>query len=358
MLNRRLSRVARRLCWGLRPRAEENGFASIRARFYQGFWKQAAAAAGAELHELEDGYWEARRGAAVTVIRDGEIALDDALRAGLARNKMLVARLLEPFGFTTPESVVCDPGSLHAGFELLGRTGGPVVVKPDGVPKSRFVVPGGPGAGRGITCGVRTPRQLARAARWASLFGERLIVEKEVAGASYRLLYLEGLLIDAVRRDPPRIFGDGVSTIAELIRADNAERKLARPPLALHPLACDLDCQLALERQGLSAKAVPRAMQPVKVKTVCNENAAFDNHVAREKIHPALARIGAEFVRRLGLRLAGVDVMAADPSRPPEEGGLVFNEVNANPGLHHHWLVAETERRAPVGALALQAALS
>jgi cyanophycin synthetase len=96
----------------------------------------------------------------------------------------------------------------------------------------------------------------------------------------------------------------------------------------------------------------------VKVKTVCNENAAFDNHVARETIHPALARIGAEFVRRLGLRLAGVDVMAADPSRPPEAGGLVFNEVNANPGLHHHWLVAETERRAPVGALVLQAALS
>ena len=50
--------------------------------------------------------------------------------------------------------------------------------------------------------------------------------------------------------------------------------------------------------------------------------------------------------------------MAADPSRPPEEGGLVFNEVNANPGLHHHWLVAETERRAPVGMLVLHAALS
>jgi hypothetical protein len=355
---RRLSRVVRRLCWGLRPRAEENGFASIRTRFYQGFWKEAAAAAGADLRELEDGYREARRGAAATVIRDGQIALDDELRAGLARNKTLVARLLEPFGFTTPESVVFDPGSLRPGLDFLCRTGGPLVVKPDGAPKSRFVVPGGPGAGRGITCGVRTPRQLARAARWASLFGERLIVEKEIAGASYRLLYLDGELIDAIRRDPPRVFGDGLSTIAELIHTDNAERKLAWPPLALHPLACDLDCHLTLEHQGLSAKAVPRAMQPVKVKTVCNQNAAYDNHVAREAIHPALARIGAEFVRRLGLRLAGVDLLSADPSRPPEERGLLFNEVNANPGLHHHWLVAETEQRAPVGALVLQAALS
>jgi len=142
------------------------------------------------------------------------------------------------------------------------------------------------------------------------------------------------------------------------MRAENGERKTARPPLALHPLLADLDCRLTLARQGLSMRSVPKAMQAVVVKTVCNQNAAYDNHVVRDRIHPALARLGGELVKQLGLRLAGVDVMAEDAARPPSDGAFVFNEINANPGLHHHWLVAEPERRAPVGAMALEAALS
>jgi hypothetical protein len=361
MPNHRLSsaiRNARQLCWSLRPRSEENRFAAVRSGFYKIFWKDAASAVSAELRELGSGYWQAKRGAAWTVIRSGQIALDDPLRASLARNKMLTAQLLAPHGFTTPQSVAFDPDALREGLDFLARFGGPLVVKPDGIPKSRFVAPEGPGAGRGVTCGVRTPRELERAARWASLFGAKVIAEKEIAGGSHRLLYLDGELIDAVRRDPPRLFGDGISTIAELMRAENAERKAARPPVALHPIVADLDCRLTLARQGLGIRSVPKALQPVVVKTVCNQNAAYDNHVVRERIHPALARLGGELVKQLGLRLAGVDVMTQDPARPPAEGAFVFNEINANPGLHHHWLVAEPERRAPVGAMVLEAALS
>jgi hypothetical protein len=351
-------RSARHLCWNLRPRSEERSFAAVRAGFYKAFWKDATSAVGAELRELGSGYWQAKRGAAWTVIRSGQIALDDQLRASLARNKMITAQLLAPYGFITPPSVAFDPDALGEGLDFLAREGGPLVVKPDGMPQSRFGAPGGPGAGRGVTCGVRTPRELERAARWASLFGAKLIAEKEVAGASYRLLYLDGELIDAVRRDPPRLFGDGISTIGELVRAENAERKAARPPVALHPIVADLDCRLTLARQGLGVRSVPKALEAVVVKTVCNQNAAYDNHIVREQIHPALARLGAEVVKQLGLRLAGVDVMTQDPARAPSDGAFAFNEINANPGLHHHWLVAEPERRAPVGAMALEAALS
>jgi hypothetical protein len=351
-------RAARHLYWGLRPRGEENAFSALRSRFYKSFWKEAAAAVGAELRELDASYLQAKRGNAWTVIRLGQIALDDQLRAGLARNKMLTANLLAPHGFTTPESVTFDLDTLGKAQEFLAGARCALVVKPDGVPKSRFCAPGGPGSGRGVTCGVRKPEELARAARWGALFGAKLIAEKQIEGASYRLLYLEGELIDAVRRDPPRLFGDGVSSIAELVYAENAERRCARPPLALSPIAVDLDCRLTLARQGLSLRSVPRALEALTVKTVCNENAAYDNHVVRDSVHPELARLGGELVRHLGLRLAGVDVMSQDLSRPPSEGAFVFNEINANPGLHHHWMVAEPERRAPVGAMVLEAALA
>lgn len=349
--------AARRLWWAARPRGGERAFRDARSSFYRSFWRDAAAAAGAELRTLDAGYLQAVRGSQWTVMREDHIALDDHLRVRLARNKLLTAGLLAPFGFVTPEAVAFDLASLDKALALLGRAEHGLVVKPDGVVRGRFLAPAGPGAGRGVTCGVRTAADLARAARWASLFGASLIAEQLAPGASYRLLYLDGRLIDAVRRDAPRVFGDGVSTIAQLIAAENAERRVSRPVVALHPLTIDLDCRLALARQGLDTRSVPRALEPVTVKTVCNENAAYDNHVVREAIHPELARLGGELARRLGLRLAGVDLMCADPSQPPAPGGFFFNEINATPGLHHHCLVAEPERRASVGALVLEAAL-
>src|SRR5688572_32104639 len=54
-----------------------------------------------------------------------------------------------------------------------------------------------------------------------------------IAGASYRLLYLEGRLIDAVRRDPPTVTGDGYSTIRRLIAHENRRRLERRPFTAL-----------------------------------------------------------------------------------------------------------------------------
>lgn len=349
-------RAARHLSWALRPRGEENGFREIRARFYRGFWEGAARAVGAELVPLGE-FWQARRGNAWTLIRQDQIALDDHLRVRLARNKAATARLLAPYGFAAPASVEFDLDSLDKGYAFLAAARGPIVLKPDGIPRGRFVSSDGPGAGRGITCGVRTRAELARAARWAALFGARILAEEEMPGASYRLLYLDGRLIDAVRRDAPRVFGDGASTLAELIRAENAERRRAHPPLAFSPLTPDLDCRLTLERQGLTLASRPAALQAVQVKTVCNQNAAYDNHVVLESIHPRLASLGAELAWRLGLRLAGVDVMCVDPSAPPAPGAFAVNEVNANPGLHHHWLVAEPQRRAPVGELVLDAAL-
>lgn len=351
-------RIARQLLWGLRSRKRDNAFARMRAAFYRGCWRDAAAAVGAELRELGAGFWEARRGGARTIICGEQIALDDQLRVRLARQKAVTARVLGPHGFTTPRAVSFDLASLERGLAFLADAKGPVVVKPDGVPKGRFMVPEGPGAGRGITCGLRKPKDFVRAVRWAAVFGAEVIAEEQVNGAAYRLLYLDGHLIDAIRRDPPRVFGDGISTIGELMAAETAERLAARPPMALHPLEVDLDCRLALARQGRSLASVPRALEAVVVKSVCNSNAAHDNHVVRGDIHPELERLGGKLARQLGLRLAGVDVMSVDPSQPPAPADFAFNEINANPGLHHHWLVAEPERRAPVGALALEAALS
>ena len=53
-------------------------------------------------------------------------------------------------------------------------------------------------------------------------------------------------------------------------------------------------------------------------------------------------------VRTLGLRLAGVDLVTADPSRPLRETGGVINEVNGTPALHRHYQVSDRQNVMPV----------
>jgi len=283
---------------------------------------------------------------------------------GLVAGHAGTGRLLAARGLPVPAQRVfarADPGPAEA---FLAAAGGPVVVKPLG----------GTGGGRGVTTGIESPAALRRAVRHAGRFGPRLLVERHVPGASWRLTYLDGRLLDAVRRDPPAVTGDGRSTIRALIAAENRRRRAAvspagppgappaappagppvAPPVALSPLLIDADCRTHLARQGLALSHRPAAGRRVQVKGAANENAAEDNHSLPAAPHPDLVALGAGLVAALGVRFAGLDLMAVDIARPPAEAGLHVGEVNANPGLHHHVLIAQPARRVPVAEAILE----
>jgi D-alanine-D-alanine ligase-like ATP-grasp enzyme len=57
----------------------------------------------------------------------------------------------------------------------------------------------------------------------------------------------------------------------------------------------------------------------------------------------------------VGVRLAGVDVVAPDIERSLASSNGVVLEVNPIPGLHHHYNVAEPEAATPVAVRVLEA---
>src|SRR5262249_22065905 len=137
-------------------------------------------------------------------------------------------------------------GNLAEAERFLARTGAPIVVKPNS----------GTGGGNGVTTGITSISALRKAARLASGFDSTLLAEEQLKGHSYRLLYLDGMLIDAVRRDPPVLTGDGRSTIRQLIRSENARRLRAAPVTALSPLRIDQDCLNRLDSIGLTPTSI------------------------------------------------------------------------------------------------------
>jgi cyanophycin synthetase len=188
-----------------------------------------------------------------------------------------------------------------------------------------------------VTTGVRSTFHLARAAAAAAAYGEQLLIEEQVEGDNYRLLYLDGELVDAFVRTPPGVTGDGRSTVAALVRAANDERLRKRAGLSQVLLTVDLDMRRTLAKQELTLRSVPAAGDRVVLKTVVNENGGADNACALDVLCPALVKECARAVRALRVRLAGVDVITRDPSRPLRETGGVVLEVNAPPNFYFHY---------------------
>ena len=120
----------------------------------------------------------------------------------------------------------------------------------------------------------------------------------------------------------------------------------------------DVEIKRCLADQGLSLSSVLAADRRIMIKAPVNENTAAENSSVRDRVHPDTIRRGAEIARLLRIRLAGHDVITTDISRPLDETGGVFNEVNTTPGLQHHYLIDQPELTFPVLERLLEVLLS
>jgi cyanophycin synthetase len=317
--------------------------ASVRNDVYAAIWREAAERVGATVRDLGSGFLEIG-GAKVW---QQVVPLDDPVTLRLALDKPVVHQLLKDVSVPVPEHVewsLADPGPA---LEFLAAAGGSCVVK----------AASGTGGGEGTTAGVDTPARLMRARLRAGRFGSRLLIERQVPGAVYRLLFLDGELIDTIRHVPPRLMGDGEATVEGLMAAENERRVGARGAAGLSLLDVGLDTIFTLERQGLKLGSVVPAGAEIAVQTVTNDNRIEDTTTVTAPLHPELVDASRRAALAVGLRLAGVDVIAPDVSQPLEQSGGVVAEVNGTPGIHHHYHVADPANATRVAVPILQRVL-
>lgn len=318
----------------------KNQFDAPRKVFFHRYWQEVANTVGAELDEVGYGFYRLRRNGKTTFVRRGEVMLDDHLTLNIAGNKPLVHTLLNEEGYTVPAYLEYDLPSLDKAHRFMQQEGGNFVVKPAS----------GAAGGWGITTKINSLDRLKKASNKAAAFSGKLIIEKELPGENYRLLYLNGEFIDAIRRDAPGVKGDGVQSLKALIDEENQRRLDAAEPYALSPLTMDLDCHYTLADRGESLEDVPGGGQHVLVKTATNQYSRYENHSVRDEIHPSIIDYGREISKVINVTLSGVDVMITDCSKPFDESGCVVNEINTTPGLHHHALVSDQTKEVDVGS--------
>ena len=297
-----------------------------RSRFYTELWHDAASQLGAAVEPLGNEILEIRLGRNCTRVQQSITAIDSSINVEVARNKPVVHRLLAQRHLRTPTYCEFTLNEIAKAVAFVERAASKCVVKP-----------ANGGGGRGVTTGITGSLDLVRAAASAAVYGPDLMVEQQVLGDVYRLLYFDGALMDAVLRKPPAVVADGKSTVRELIRLENEARLNTGPNLATALIAIDMDVRSTLAKQGLTLSSVPTQGIAVTLKMVVNDNSQHDNVAAKHLLCKSIIEDGAAAAATVGARLAGIDVITPDPAMPLAESGGVILEVNTTPSYHHHY---------------------
>jgi cyanophycin synthetase len=257
-----------------------------------------------------------------------------AIAESISRNKELTNSLLRSCGVPVPRGAVVK--NVEDAWTLAEDIGLPVTVKP---------VDGNHGRGVSVDLTRREDIEAAFAlARDAARNGE-VLIEQFIPGVEHRLLIVGGKLVAAARGAEAWVVGDGVSSVAQLIDAqiNTDPRRGEGENFPLNLIRDDPAVELELIRQGSASDAVPAAGARLLIQR--NGNVAAD---CTDDVHPETAALAALAARVVGLDIAGIDLVAADISRPlaGQRGALI--EVNAGPGLLAHLKPASGKPR-PVG---------
>jgi D-alanine-D-alanine ligase-like ATP-grasp enzyme len=323
---------------------------SPRQAVYRGIWDDAAARIGADVLERPPGFLTISNGTGSIRLWRHLLPVDDPVTLRLAGDKPAAHVVLTEAGLPVPAYRTVAVGALDEASEFV-REQGRVVVKPAS----------STGAGSGVTGGVQTRADLLRARVSAARHdSERLLLERHADGEEYRVLVLDGEPIGVVRREPPRVHGDGASTVAELAEAENARRRRARGRAGLWSVHLDLDALIALRSQSLTIRSRPAAGQLVTLKSTTSEGSERDAAVVALD-EPRIAGIvgdAAKAATAIGARLASVEMVTPDPSVPLAEAGGVIVEVNTTPGIAQHYLVSNPDEIVPVAETVLRRLLT
>lgn len=215
-------------------------FSKLRKSYYRDLWETAAKNIDAQFEPADNGYHQIARDGLMTIVNQTRVRLNDSLAELILIDKGLTQRLLSRSNHPIPKHQELNFDDLQGAIRFLQQSSKAVVLKPAS----------GTGGGKGVTTNIRDEATLRRAFNRAARYCEKVLIEEHIEGGCYRLTYLGGEFIDAVRRGPPSITGDGHSTIAQLVKLENRRRLETLPASSLQAVLIDADCRNCLRQQG------------------------------------------------------------------------------------------------------------
>lgn len=157
-----------------------------------------------------------------------------------------------------------------------------------------------------------------------------ILVEEQVEGDTFRILVFNDHIIDIIKRIPPHVYGNGYSTLNELIDNHIAEKKQKGE----HYIK-NVDYNYIL-RQGYNSNDIIQKGQKVYLTQVINlHNGAGVEIIDINNVHPDNIELFKKINKITKLNLNGIDFISKDLRIPYYKNGSVI-EINSSPGVEAH----------------------
>lgn len=261
----------------------------------------------------------------------------------ISASKHRTLALLQRAGVRTPRSRSFRKGKEPKAWAHAEALGLPVVVKPTL----------GSG-GVGVTSNIASRDHFALAWKTACSLSPKdseILVEEHVAGHDYRLFVVGNSLACAARRDPASVTGDGTATIRDLV-ARKAKARRQNPYVRSSRFVLTGDMVFRLSGLDLSPDSILPAGQRLQLHPVANIGAGGESTDVTDQVHPEFARIAVRACRAIPtMEYSGIDLIAQDISRPPDDQSWAVIETNSTPDIALHHFPSHGAGRDAAGAL-------
>lgn len=240
----------------------------------------------------------------------------------LSRDKKLGAQVLTRAGIPVPaHEMVRSADDLAPAVQRLGY---PVVIKPSDLD-----------GGVGVAAGLDSLQEVEQAYAQALRHSRHILIEKHIPGRDYRLTVFQNEVVWVIERQAAGVYGDGVSTVVQLITAANQDpRRGDGVHSPLKALALDQEAQSLLGRSGLDGQSILPRGEFVRLRRSSNiASGGLPIAVPVAGIHPDNLALAVRAAQALKLDLAGVDLLIPDIAVSWLDGGAAVCEVNAQPQL-------------------------
>lgn len=269
-----------------------------------------------EIIDGEGGLFRLSWGGRSVRCRESLSELTSAVALSICDDKRMTRRIVETAGVRVPEQIdPDDPAAIDAALEKHGR----LVVKPARGEQ-----------GQGVAVGLSTMSEVQTALTRARRICSEVLIEEQVQGEDLRLVVIDYKVVACALRRPPRVIGDGRSTLRALIEHQSRRRAAATGGESTIPL--DAETERTLAEAGYRLDDVAKEGEEVLVRKAANLHLGGTIHDVTEEVHPALIRAAVAAARAIDIPVTGIDLMV----RSPREADYAFIEANERPGLANH----------------------
>ena len=233
----------------------------------------------------------------------------------ISKDKTLSYEFATAHNISTPATIqTLDKAIAHDFLTSYKR----VVVKPPDMSGSK-----------GLTVDITDTGKLDDALERATFNNQPPLVQEQFIGEEVRMTILGGKVQSIILRQTPRIIGDGVRSIAQLIEKENEARQSLSFPLLTYP---QLDRTLIDDRLLVDNSVLGKGeVLELSRATMIKKGASF--YGITDEIHTSYVAIAEQLAARLSPSMLVVDFMIRDYTMPALPGNYIFLEFNTAPAL-------------------------